>query len=517
MEFDAMSREPMIECRSLTKFFGTTAALDSVDLDIRSGTIHALVGENGAGKSTCLGIIGGRIRPTSGSVRIAGTPYREWTPRSIRQMGVFSVYQELTIVPNLSAQANVFISSPRSRLGVLAQRKMREEYVALCDRYDVRPHPDVPAGALSAADQQIVEILRVLVGAPKVILLDEPTASLAQHERDALLRLMRDLRTSGITMGFVSHNLKEVIDVADYVTVFRDGAVTGQFANDGLDPGQLVKAMLGREAGKRQAMRTPRASGQVRRPILTVDNLSIRGRPLQQVSFQLRRGEILGIAGLVGSGRTSLLTALAGAQPRARGSLRIDGEPKRWPRSPFQARKLGIALLPEDRKRSGLVLSRPAADNILLSDFSAASRFGVLSARKMREVGGAASRAFDFDVSRLGEVARRFSGGNQQKLLMARWAHVRPTILLADEPTRGIDVGAKMEILRQLQDMVDKGVSVVLVSSEIEEILSVSHRVMVLAKGRFVAEFDNALGDVSVADIIGAEFAFADRPTDSPA
>jgi ABC-type sugar transport system ATPase subunit len=508
----------------VTKVFGATRALKGIDLEIRQGEIHALVGENGAGKSTALGILAGRIGPTSGIVEVFGEQIKHADPRAARAAGVIAIYQELTMVPALSVEANVFLGQPQSHLGVLSERGMRKRYLELCDRVGVAAHPPgTLAGSLSVGDQQLLEIMRALVSDPRVILFDEPTASLGQPERVALLELLRSLRADGITIVFVSHNLDEVLDVSDQITVFRDGALQETRDRAGWDNQQLVSAMLGENANlsvlsemidpsaqagpERHSHATGRAIGEV---LVKVEGLTVPGG-IADIDVEIRADEILGVGGLVGSGRTTLLRALAGLEPRAEGRMWVKGAEVPWPHSVRRARALGIALVPEDRKGQGLVLSLTAMENVVLSDMGSIARFGVLSPKAVRLAAAKVCGDFGFSPERLGATTSQLSGGNQQKLLLARWKHWTPTVLLADEPTRGIDIGAKDEIVRSLEAMARRGVGIVMVSSELEEVAAVSDRVIVLSEGRAVGLLLRTEGNITVSEILHAAFHVGDQ------
>ena len=505
--------------RGVEKRFGPTVALTGIDLEVAGGSIHALVGENGAGKSTALGILGGRISPTSGEVELLGAPLPHGKPRAAREAGLAVIYQELTIVPALDAAANVFIGHPLSRGGLLAERQMRRAYAELCERAGVARQADgVAVGELSVADQQVIEILRALAFDAQVILFDEPTASLGIAEREALIRLMKSLRADGKTMVFVSHNLDEVLELADEITVFRNGRKVASAERAGWDKGKVVASMIGEakgleltsalndellEAGEPAAR--PRREHALGAPVLEVEDLTIDG-VIEGIDLTVRAGEILGLGGLVGSGRTSVLRALAGLPPKATGTLRIDGAEVKLPRTVRASRKLGIALLPEDRKGQGLALQMDGATNVLMADMGSISTFGIVRERKAKALAARAAADFGFDPARIGEPSERLSGGNQQKLLLARWAHCKPRVLLVDEPTRGIDIGAKEEVLRALQRMAAEGMSIVVVSSELEEVALISDRVVVLAEGRAMGELDAEEAPIHVSDILGKVF-----------
>lgn len=505
-----------VALKAVSKTYGATRALIDVDVEIHEGTVHALIGENGAGKSTALGTIGGRVDFDGGVVEVFGEPLERGNLRAARRSGVSAIYQELTIIPHLDAAANVFLGSDLSRFGVLSSREMRRRYEQLCTELDVRVIPaGVPVGSLSVAEQQLLEIMRSLVIDPRVILFDEPSASLALEEREALYKAIERLRKRGVTIVIVSHNFDEIERLADWITVFRNGRAITTSRRGEKTRAELVRAMLGDQRGDQTLGRVlldkpvEIHSGAVNpgvAPILEVVGLTVPGA-IENIDLVVKPGEILGIAGLVGSGRSTLLRAIAGAEPTARGTIRLAGAEPAWPRTVRAARKLGIGLIPEDRKGEGLVLLRSAADNIALSNLGSASTGGVIVRRKLRAMVAEAASRLNFPVSRLGERSDRFSGGNQQKLLMARWLYDRPRVLLADEPTRGIDIGAKGELLETLRVMAADGVAVIMVSSELEEVLAVSDRVLVVAKGRSMG-FIERTGDQQIAmeDVLKAAF-----------
>lgn len=502
-----------ISTRGLGKRFGRTQALSSIDLDIEAGTIHALVGENGAGKSTLLGILAGRVQQSDGTFEVFGEPVSLGSPRAARRAGIAAIYQELTIIDPLTAVANVFVSRPRSRGGVLDERTMRRRYEELSSQFGVSVPADAVARDLSVAQQQVLEILRALDAEAKIIFFDEPTAPLGASERESLFAMMRDLRAQGVTMVFVSHALDEVLSIADHVTVFRDGRKTASRPVGEWTKQTLVNEMLGRVESITAPLAT--ADGEVDRPVhprgsarravtdegIRVEGLKVSGSD-EGIDFELRSGEIVGLGGLVGSGRSSVLHALAGLDRRASGRMWLDGKEVTWPRTVRHSLALGIALLPEDRKTQGLVLTLSAAENIVVSDYRSVSRRGVLTPRLMGRAAAEVAPAYGFDTARLTEPARNLSGGNQQKLLLARWGHRPPRFLLADEPTRGIDVGAKSEILETLRQRADAGAGVLIVSSELEEVAETAERVLVMSSGRIVDQFDIDPARASIQDIV---------------
>ena len=488
---------PAVRFKEINKAFGHIVAVKAASLEISAGTVHALVGENGAGKSTLLGMLAGRIAPTAGQIEVFGDVLQAGNVRASRLAGVVAIYQELTIVPALSACANVFLGQTRSSFGFLAERTMRRRFEELCARLGISIAAATVAGTLSVADQQMLEILRALQSKARILALDEPTSALAPPERDALFARLRELRADGVTILLVSHNLDEVLAIADRISVCRDGELVRTAPVDTWTKASLVAAMLGhdlQQGDRRLARKTAR-------PLLEATGIIVPDK-IESVSLSVSPGEIVGIGGLVGSGRTTLLRTLAGLEPRASGRLAIDGKVRSLPTAPARALALGIALIPEDR-RQGLVFELTAQENIVLGDLSATAIAGFISERRLHRRAAAAIRGYDFNLRRLGMNASSLSGGNQQKLLLARWRHRKVRVLLADEPTRGIDIGAKEEILRNLRSLADQGLAIVFVSSELEEVAAVSDRIVVLSAGR---EAGNLNAGASVSDILSAAF-----------
>ncbi|NUB45832.1 sugar ABC transporter ATP-binding protein [Fertoebacter nigrum] len=495
---------PAVRLKGVSKTFGPIQALKPVNLDIAAGTIHALVGQNGAGKSTTLGILAGRISATTGDVEIGGARVDLGDPRRARAAGVVAIYQELTIVPALSAVANVFLGQPLSRGYLLSEGAMQSRFAELAGRLGVSIPTDAEARSLSVADQQTLEILRAIQANARIILFDEPTTALAQPEREALFKVMRDLRAEGHTLIYVSHNLDEVLGISDAITVFRNGSLIETRPTQAWTKAQLVTAMLGEEMGDIYHRR-PASRLRDGEPAISVRDIALPGA-IGEIGFSVRAGEILGVGGLVGSGRSSLLRALAGLEHRSSGQIEIAGREVAWPRTPRAARALGIALVPEDRKHQGLVLGMTAADNVTLPKLRAIARSGLIDNQLAAEVAADATRAFGFDPKRLFAPVGTLSGGNQQKVLLARWAFDRPKVLLVDEPTRGIDVGAKAEILDALRAFAEEGLAVIMVSSELEEICALADRVIVMSEGRQVDHIDASRAELSVHRILNSAF-----------
>ncbi|MGX5805486.1 sugar ABC transporter ATP-binding protein [Bradyrhizobium sp. Arg314] len=504
----ARTTKGAVSLRGISKTYGGIKALTNIDLDLAAGQVHALIGQNGAGKSTCLGIIAGRISATSGTVTVRGVAWpNSMTPASARNAGVSTIYQELTVVPTISALDNVFLGNMTTRFGMVAERSLRRRYGALCDRLGVAIDPDARAGDLSLADQQMLEIMRALSGECNVLLLDEPTAALSQRERVALFSAMRDLKGQGVTLIFVSHYLDEVEANSDTVTVFRDGRLIESGPVSKWTRERMVTTMLGAELEGLEHRLAESSIGRVRaarKELLRVENLSSRDG-VCDINLEVRAGEIVGIGGLVGSGRTSLLKALGGASKRTSGKMWLDGHAVALPRTPYEARRLGISVVPEDRKADGLFLAMSSRENIMLGNLKSYSRAGFV--QKSRFTRRSDELANEYDVSRkfLERSAGELSGGNQQKLLLARAANGPTRVLLADEATRGIDIGAKSVILQTLRRLADTGLGIVFVSSELEEVAAISDRVYVLKAGRLAGYLDGSKPITEVA-IIAAAF-----------
>ena len=494
-----------IDARALTKRFGATLAVDAVSLAVDAGKIHAIVGENGAGKSTVLGILSGRISPTDGSVAVFGDLLRFGDPRESRRLGVASIYQELTMVPALSAAANVFLGQELGPGPVLSRRKMRSRFERLCDDFEVRIDPAALARDLPISSQQILEIMRAVAGSARIMLFDEPTAALPEHEREATLGLIRRLSDQGVTVVFVSHHLDEVFAISDRVSVMRNGVLTETRERDRWTERELVHAMLGRDVEST----TKRARSRDGRVALRAEGVTVPGA-IKDVTLSVNAGEVVGLGGLVGSGRSTLMRSIAGLEPTSRGRLWLDDKEVTWPRTPQAALQYGIAMVPEDRKRQGLVLGMAVADNVTLTDLGSVSRLWVIIRRRQDASAARVLERFGVRPTVLRQSAASLSGGNQQRVLISKWLYRNPRVLLADEPTRGIDVGAKAEVLDGLQTLAGAGMSIIIASSELEEVLAVSDRVVVLADGEAVDELANHDGQLSVADILQRAFRVAD-------
>jgi ribose transport system ATP-binding protein/rhamnose transport system ATP-binding protein len=492
------SNTSAIRCRGVSKTFGGNRAVSGVDLDVEPGTVHALVGENGAGKSTLLGMISGRLSADEGEVAVFGERLTGGRPREGRDKGLVAVYQELTMVPALSAEANVFLGQTTSRRGVLDAKAMRDRFVQMCQDFDVSIPPAAPARTLSISQQQILEIMRGVQARGRVLMLDEPSAALAEHERDTLYRVLDRLRAAGTTIVFVSHNLEEVLRLSDTITVLRDGRLVRTGPRSEWDRQSIIRAMVGREV----EVDVRRGVHDLGEEVFAARDVELPG-VLHGISVTARAGEIVGLWGLVGSGRTTFLRALNGLVAGSSGSLTLDGHPVPWMSSARQAIAAGIVMVPESRK-SGMVLGMDGASNYWLGR-TAASRFW-LDRRGEHRQAAEPSSYFGFRPERLGAPVKQLSGGNQQKILLAKWAGHHPKVMLVDEPTRGIDVGAKAEVLASLVRLASTGAAIVVTSSELEEVLAVCHRLLVFAEGRVVREIAAGDPDFRVADIVKLGF-----------
>jgi ABC-type sugar transport system ATPase subunit len=475
-----------VELRSIGKRFGGVQALKGIDLEINEGSIHGLVGENGAGKSTLGKIVAGVHRPDKGELWIGGRQVSYHSPRDALADGVTMIAQEPTIVPRRSVIENVFLGIEAGlRGGVLATGAMRRSFESLVQEAGFRLPPDAPVGSLRVADQQKVEILRSVARNARLIVMDEPTAALTADEAKRLFAIVRRLRERGATIVFLSHFLAEVLSLVDSVTVLRDGRLIRTSVAYGESPESLVRAMLGRSIALTFPDKEP---PQPEAPVvLTVRGLSRPG-VLDGVSLDIRAGEILGLAGLIGSGRSEVARAIFGADS-AIADITLEGRPLRV-RSPRDAIRAGIAMLPEDRKFQGLLMQRSVVENVSLAHLATVSRAGVVSQGRERDRVGELVRRLDVRAKSPAAKVATLSGGNQQKTLFAKWLFRRPRVLLADEPTRGVDVGAKRGIYELIRGLARQGMAVLFISSEHEEVLGLAHRVLVMREGRIVSELD---------------------------
>jgi len=467
----------------MSKRYGGARALDDVSVVFAAGEIHALVGENGAGKSTLGKIVAGAVPQDEGEIVVGGRPVSFRSPRDAIRHGIALIHQELALAPAMSVLDNVFLGVEPGRGGLLDRGEQRERFREHAERIGFEHSPSARVETLRVADQQKVEILRALVRDAKLIVMDEPTAALTRVEAARLLDLARDLRAAGVTVIYVSHILADVLALCDTVTVLKDGRRVKTAPAREETPESLVTAMLGRSMDLVFPVQTPPpADAPV---VLSVRNLT-RPPAFEDVSFDIRAGEIVGLAGLVGSGRTEIARAIFGADP-ASGTVEIHGGRLRR-RSPRSGIRQGLALLPESRKDQGLVMMRPVTENVSIAHLGEVTRASVVQIRRERRRVGDVLKSVDARAASYSMPVSALSGGNQQKTAIAKWLMKTPKVLLADEPTRGIDVGAKRAIYELIHGLAAEGLGVLLISSELEEVIGLSHRVLVVRAGRIVAE-----------------------------
>jgi len=475
----AVSHDALLSVSGLSKSFPGVRALADVDFELCAGEIHAVVGENGAGKSTFVKVLGGGIVPDAGDVQLEGAPLPFGDPLAARRRRIDIIYQEFTLVPQLTAAENIFLGRERGRV-LLRRGEMRREAQRLLDRLGAAVSADAAVASLGVAQQQMVEIARALGGDPRVLILDEPTASLTERETARLFDILRDLRAAGLGIVYISHRLSEIFSIADRVTVLRDGRRVTTAPVGGLDRAQLIRWMVGRDL----ADEFPSRTAAPRELLLEVRHLAAPPY-FSDVSLTVRRGEIVGLAGLIGAGRTSLGLALYGAV-RSTGEVRLGGQPYR-PARPRDATTAGVAYVTEDRAGAGLFPLLSACANVTMTELGRFARFGVVVRRRENDAAGAAAQSVGFRGA-LGYPAGALSGGNQQKLLIARDLLSPPRLLILDEPTRGIDVGAKREIYEVMNRLTADGIGILMISSELPEVLGMSDRIVVMREGLTTGE-----------------------------
>jgi rhamnose transport system ATP-binding protein len=476
---------PVLEIEHVSKQFGATLALDDVSLELRRGEIHALLGENGAGKSTLIKIMTGVQRQDGGEIRIDGAPVRVTSAQDAQRLGVAAIYQEPMIFPDLSVAENIFIGH-RDRGKIVDRRRMEREAREVLARLDVRLDVGEPARGLTLAEQQTVEIAKAISLDVRVLIMDEPTASLSAHEVQRLFRIVHTLRQQGVAILFISHRIEEVFEIADRVTILRDGRWISTTPRVELTPATAISRMVGREV-RELFRRQRREPGAVR---LSVRGLRREGA-FEDASFDLRAGEVLGFAGLVGARRTDVGLALFGIAPADGGQVELDGTPVTVS-SPRDAMALGIAYSTEDRRQLGLVMPLSIAANVSLPSLP---RFltpaGMVRRAAERATAEAYRKRLSIRAPSVDTPASSLSGGNQQKVVISKWLETNPKVMILDEPTRGIDVGAKVEVHQLIDDLAARGIAIILISSDLPEVLAMSDRILVMREGHQMAIFDH--------------------------
>jgi rhamnose transport system ATP-binding protein len=479
----AQPTQPLLELRGISKSYGGVHALDDVSFAIDAGTVHALVGENGAGKSTLVKIITGVVEQDEGEILIDGAPVWIGDAQTAHKLGIVAMYQEPTVFPDLSVAENVFAGRhPRSPLHTVAWRTMQADAMRILRELGVDFGPDTPVRGLGVADRQLLEIAKALSTQARLLIMDEPTAALSPNEVENLFVTVRKLRDRGVAVVYISHRLEEVGALADTVTILRDGRHIETRPAKELDQGEIIRLMVGRSL----AALFPKEEAEIGDVVLKATGLTRRG-VFADISFELRRGEIVGLAGFVGAGRTEVARSIFGVDPLDSGRLEIEGRPFR-PRSPRAALHRGLAYLPEDRIHEGLVQPMSVSDNLSMAVLPELTPGGFLRPRRERQLARRFMEQLRIKATSPAQVVRSLSGGNQQKVVLGKWLAAEPRILILDEPTHGVDVGTKADVHRTISHLATEGLTILLISSELPEILGMSDRVLVMREGRLVAE-----------------------------
>ena len=492
--------EPFLKVAGISKAYPGVRALDGVSFAVGRGEVVGLVGENGAGKSTLMKILGGVVAPSAGTITLDGTELSRLTVSGSMRGGIAFVHQELNLFDNLTVAANVFIGREPLKGGLLRlvdEAELNRRAGRLIEQLGADFRPDTPVASLSLAQKQLVEIAKALSHAARLVIMDEPTSSLTASETERLLAIVTRLKSDGVSVVFITHRLAEIERIADRVVVLRDGRQVAELAKAEIRADTMVRHMIGRDL---QTLYRPPAAPRGE-AVLELDAVRTRYRPDQPVTLALHRGEILGLAGLVGSGRSELARAIFGLDPLAGGSVRIDGEPASLG-DPGAAIARGVYLIPEDRKRCGLILDFPVVANVSLPDLRSHARHALVDRAAEAACAETQRQRLDIRAASIRVAAGSLSGGNQQKIVLAKWLAMAPRVLIFDEPTRGVDVGAKNEIYRLMRELADAGVAILMISSDMEEVIGVSDRVAVMHEGRiagFLARHE--LGEAAILSL----------------
>jgi len=482
---------PLLRAVGVTKSFGGVRALKGVSFDLCAGEVHALVGENGAGKSTLIKVLTGAIQPDGGEVVLDGKRIEHNDPFQARALGIAAIYQQPALFPHLSVAENIAIAKdsgkPWRRISWAGRINHARK---LLETVGAKISPEAPVSSLTAPEQQLVELAKALDADARVLIMDEPTASLGQHDAENLFRIVDELKARGVAIVYISHRFEELFRLAGRVTVLRDGNSIDTRRMEGVTTHELIRMMVGRELD----LVFPKRHIQLGKTALEVKHLRHLGTGVKDVSLTVRCGEILGLAGLIGSGRTQFAEALFGLNPADAGEVLIAGRPVRI-ESPADALGLGLAYVPEDRRRHGVVMEMPVAQNTTLASLKAISTNGFLQFRREREVAQDYCTRLGVKTPSIDVPVKNLSGGNQQKVSLARWLLTHPKVLILDEPTQGIDVGAKAEIYHLIGDLAEKGLAILMISSELPEILGMSDRIAVMCKGRIAGVLDRSEAD----------------------
>jgi len=490
--------EPILKLEGIAKSFPGVRALAGIDFDVRPGEVHALLGENGAGKSTLIKIMSGVYQPDEGTITLDSNPTSFSSPDNAQKAGIATIYQELLLFPELTVAENIFMGhAPKGRFGAIDWGRMRERAREVLDSLDIRDlDVRAPVGQLSVGNRQRVEIAKALSHNARILIMDEPTAALTEHDVTRLFGIVRLLRARGVGVVYISHRLEEVFLLADRVTVLRDGEFVATKPVSETSHDDLIQMMVGR----RIEHLFPKVEAKRGAVVLELENV-VRSPMTRGVSLKLHAGEILGIAGLVGSGRSELAEVIFGMTPAESGTIKVDGKPVIIA-SASDAKHLGIAYVPEDRARQGLVRPMPISQNVSLASLSHVARNTFIDRSAENALAEKSVKEFQIRASSIGQIVGKLSGGNQQKVGLSKWLATKPRILIMDEPTRGIDVGAKAEIHRMMGEFAQAGMAIIMISSELPEVMGMSDRILVMRAGRIVAEVNRA--DASQAGIAAA-------------
>ncbi len=478
------SQTPLLRMADIEKSYPGVRALDGVDIHLNSGEVLAIIGENGAGKSTLIKTLGGAHQPDSGEILIDGRPLALPSPAAAQRAGIGLIYQEFNLIPHLTVRENIFLGSPIHRLGLVDRGQERRESETLFQKLGMPINPESVVSTLSIAEKQVVEIAKAIRANMRILVMDEPTATLTPVEVQKLFTIVSELKSRGIGIIYISHRLDEIQELADRVVVLRDGQKVGENAAKEIDRQQMIEMMVGRNI-EQEYPKEKSSFGDVR---LRVEQLHWR-QQVRGVSFEVRAGEVLGITGLVGAGRSETARLIAGAEIPERGTILVNGVAQRF-RSPADAIRAGICFLTEDRKDQGLVLGHSLTDNFGLPNLKTFSNLGIVRAESEQSAFAIQTEQLQIKASSNRQLAGQLSGGNQQKLVLAKWLERNCNIVIIDEPTRGIDVGAKFEIYRLLNRLAKQGKAIVMISSELPEILGMSDRVLVMREGMVSGEIE---------------------------
>lgn len=471
-----MEERNILELKHISKQYTGVKALDDVSMSFRRGEVHALMGENGAGKSTLIKTLSGAIQPNDGEIVFEGTTYTHMEPHQAMELGIHVIYQEFNMMPELSVAENIFMGQQLGG-GVLFNKSITEERAQkILDGMHVKINARETVKNLSVANMQLVEIAKALTRDVKVLVMDEPTAPLTDAEVETLFEIVQMLKSKGVTIIYISHRIAEVFQISDRVSVLRDGRFIKTVMTNEVDRDELIRLMVGREVSDTYPKRDF-APGEV-----VLELRDVCGNGVENVSFAVRSGEIFGLSGLVGAGRTETMRMIFGADPIDRGEVLLNGQPVH-PKHPAEAVKLGIGLIPEDRKQQGLLLDLPIFTNISMATMRDISHFTVVNSRAEKENVNRLVEAVTIKTPSIAQLVRNLSGGNQQKVVLAKWLAANCKVLIFDEPTRGIDVGARHEIYKLMNELCRQGIAIVMISSDMEEILGMSDRIMVLCEG----------------------------------